>query len=200
MEIWKDIKDYEGLYQVSNYGRVKSLKRKVKNKNGFRIVNEKILKPILNNKGYYVYGLRKNNKLKILLLHRLIGEHFLNNENNYSCINHIDGDKLNNCINNLEWCTYKHNIKEAFRLGLNTYTFKKNFKHDYWKGKYGKEHNCSKPVKQYDLEENFIKEWESIMQASKETKVKYYSISNNCRGKQRSAGGFIWKFKEDCNE
>lgn len=197
MEIWKDIKHYEGLYQISNYGNVKSIKRKVKNKNGFRIVKEKLLKPILNNKGYYVYGLRKNGKLKMLLLHRLIGEHFLNNKNNYPCINHKDGNKLNNSIDNLEWCTYEHNIKEAFKLGLNTYTYKKNFKHNYWKGKYGKYHNCSKVVLQYDLKNNYLKEWESITKASKETKINYYSISNNCRGKQKKAGNYIWKFKEE---
>lgn len=197
MEIWKDIKGYEGLYQVSDLGRVKSLKREVKNKNGFRIVKEKVLKPIINNKGYYVYGLRKNGKLEMKLLHRLIGEHFLENKNKFTCINHIDGNKLNNRIDNLEWCTYKHNIKEAFRLGLNTYTYQKNFQHNYWKGKYGKDHNCSKCVLQYDLNNVFIKKWDSITDASKKTNINYYSISNNCRGKQKSAGGFIWKFKEE---
>lgn len=197
MEIWKDIKNYEGLYQISNCGKVKSLERKVKNKNGFRIVPEKILKPILNNKGYYAYGLRKNGKLNMILLHRLIGEHFIKNKNNYPCINHIDGNKLNNEINNLEWCTYEHNIKEAFRLGLNKYTYKENFKHNYWKGKFGKNHNCSKKVFQYDKKGNFIKGFESIKNASEETKVNYCSISNNCLGKQKTAGDFIWKFKEE---
>ena len=197
MEIWKDIKNYEGLYQISNLGRVKSLERKVKNKNGYRVVNEKILKPILNNKGYYTYGLRKNSKLEQFLLHRLIGENFLENKNNYPCINHKDGNKLNNNIDNLEWCTYEHNVKEAFRLGLNTYTFQKNFKHNYWIGKFGKEHNCSKSVLQYDMNENLINEWDSITNASRETNINYYSISNNCRGKQKQAGGFIWKFKEE---
>lgn len=197
MEIWKDVKGYEGLYKISNYGRVKSIKRKVKNKNGFRIVDEKILKPIINNKGYYIYGLSKQGKINILLLHRLIGEHFIENKNNYPCINHIDGNKLNNKISNLEWCTYEHNIKEAFRLNLNVYTYHTNFKHDYWKGKYGAEHNCSKSVIQYDKNGKIIKEWESIKIASNKTNVNYYSISNNCRGKQKSAGGFVWKFKEE---
>lgn len=199
MEIWKDIYGYEGLYQISNYGNVKSVNRKVKNKHGFRIVKDKILKPILNNKGYYIYGLRKNGKLEMKLLHRLIAENFIENKNNYPCINHIDGNKLNNNINNLEWCSYQHNIKEAFRIGLNNYTFKNNFKHDYWKGKYGKNHNCSKAILQYDKKGCFIKEWESITEASKETNINYYSISNNCRGKQKSAGDFVWKFKEENN-
>ena len=65
------------------------------------------------------------------------------------------------------------------------------------KWKYEKEHNCSKAIVQYDLDGNFIKEWESIMKVSQETNIKYYSISNNCRGKQKRAGDFIWKFKEE---
>lgn len=197
MEIWKQINDYEGIYEISNYGNVKSLKRKVKNKNGYRIIEEKILKPILNNKGYYVFGLRKNGELNMVLLHRLVAEHFIPNENNFPCINHIDGNKTNNNINNLEWCSYQHNIKEAFRLGLNKYNYKNNFKHNYWVGKFGSNHNCSKKITQYDKAGNKIKDWDNITIASKETKINLCSISNNCRGKQKSAGGFIWKFKEE---
>lgn len=197
METWKQVKGYEGMYEISNLGRLKSVERKVKNKNGYRLIKEKMLKPIKNNKGYYCYGLRNKTGLKMILLHRLLGEHFLDNKNNYPCINHKDGNKLNNHIDNLEWCCYKHNINEAYRLGLNDYTYHDNFKHDYWKGKYGKEHNCSKPIFQYDKNGNFIKEWESITKASDETNINYCSISNNCRGKQKSAGGFVWMFKEE---
>ena len=196
-EIWKDIKDYEGLYQISNFGRVKSLKRKVKNKNGYRIVEEKILKNLINDMGYYTVNLRKDNQNNIKLIHRLIAENYISNKNNYPIINHIDGNKLNNNIDNLEWCTYSHNIKEAFKLGLNKYTYKENFKHDYWKNKKGKEHSKSKSINQYDVEGNFIKEWESLTQASRELNINLIYISNVCRGKQRVAGGYKWKFKEE---
>lgn len=196
-EIWKDIPEYEGLYQISNLGKVKSLERKVKNKNGYRIVKEKILKNIINSKGYYIVILRKNNKNDLRLVHRLIGENFIPNPNNYPCINHIDGNKQNNNIKNLEWCTYQHNIKEAFRLGLNKYTYKKNFNTKYWLGKKGKYHSKSKAIIQYDEHNNIIKVWDSIIDASRELNICNIYISNVCRGRQKTAGGYKWKFKEE---
>ena len=113
-EIWKDIEDYEGLYQVSNLGKVKSLPKLVNRKNNSKyLTNEKILKPlsfgyarvILSNKSYSV--------------HRLVAEAFIPNPNNLPIINHKDGNKQNNCIDNLEWCDYSYNNKEAYRIGLN---------------------------------------------------------------------------------
>lgn len=184
-EIWKDIKDFEGLYQISNLGKVKSLPRYVKNIHGQRIVKEKILKNQINKKGYYSVVLRKNNKSYTKEIHRLIGIAFIENKNNYSCINHIDGNKLNNKLDNLEWCSYKHNINEAYRLGLNRYTNLINFK------------NLPKKVLQFDKNNNFINEFESIRKASKITNVCYNSIWLNCCGKQRYAGGYTWKFKEE---
>ena len=110
-EIWKDIKGYEGLYQVSNMGRIKSLKRKVKNKNGYRIANEKIIKPVLTDTcKYYAVGLHKNKKRKTLLVHRLVAINFIPNPNNYTEVNHKDENKQNNNVNNLEWCNHKYNM------------------------------------------------------------------------------------------
>lgn len=184
-EIWKDIKNFEGFYQISNLGRVKSLERKVKNKNGYRIVKEKILCNYINNNGYYCVNLRKKCGIDIKLIHRLIGEYFMLNPNNYPVINHIDGNKLNNNIDNLEWCTYQHNIKEAFRLGLNKYTYNENFK------------NVARKVLQFDKSDNFIKEYNSIREANRITGISYNSIFMNCHGKQKYAGDYIWKFKEE---
>ena len=123
-EIWKDIPNYEGLYQASNLGRIRSLDRirKQYNHNGIATVKYKgkILKQqIKSGTGYYVVRLYDNNKKsKTKLIHRLIAETFLKNENNNPVVNHIDGNKQNNMATNLEWCTQSHNVKESYRLGL----------------------------------------------------------------------------------
>lgn len=103
MEIFKDIKGYEGLYQVSNMGNVKSLG------NGGSNSKEKILKPQKNYKNYLFVGLWKQGKRKFYLIHRLVAEAFINNPNNYEEVNHRDEDKTNNTIENLEWCTHFYN-------------------------------------------------------------------------------------------
>ena len=116
-EIWKDIKNYEGIYQVSNLGRVRSLTRKVKTFNGLRTTKGQLLKPLKTNRNYFRVDLKQNQKNKYISIHRLVAEAFIPNPNNYPVINHIDGDTSNNKIDNLEWCTQSHNIKEAYRAG-----------------------------------------------------------------------------------
>ena len=96
MEIWKDIKDYEGLYQISNLGNVKSLK------------TNSILKPSRARK-YIGVNLYKNKVVKTRTIHRLVAEHFLSNPENKPCVNHLDEDVTNNNVENLQWCTYKEN-------------------------------------------------------------------------------------------
>lgn len=125
-EIWKDVKDYEGLYQVSNIGRVKSLKKEVNGRgNKVRIVKERILKPVIVYNGYERVILSKNCKTKLYRVNRLVAQAFIPNNNNYPIINHIDGDKRNNNVDNLEWCSYSHNSREAYRLGLKKYSPKR---------------------------------------------------------------------------
>lgn len=109
-ETWKNIKDYEGYYQISSYGRVKSLKRQVKTKNGFRIIKEKILKKIPDKDKYIMVKLSKNNKIKTCKVHRLVAEYFIENPNNLPQVNHIDGNKQNNYYKNLE---YTANLKNT---------------------------------------------------------------------------------------
>ena len=104
-ETWKYIKDYENLYEISNFGNVK-------NKFG-NIIST------FNNKGYLCVSLYKNNKKKNYRIHRLVAEHFINNEFNKKEVNHIDGNKLNNNINNLEWVTSQENKIHAVQNGLN---------------------------------------------------------------------------------
>ncbi|HFK8175729.1 TPA: NUMOD3 domain-containing DNA-binding protein [Clostridium perfringens] len=115
MEVWKDIKGYEGMYQISNLGRVKALERI--DSRGLRR-KEKILKYNNTKNGYLEAVLCKNGKTKHITVHRLVAIHFIENINNLPIVNHIDGNKQNNKVDNLEWCTYSYNVKHAFRTGL----------------------------------------------------------------------------------
>ena len=121
-EIWKDIKGYEGLYQVSNLGRIKSLSKFVNNnpkssKFGY-YTKERILKTSKSNNGYLIVHLFKNSKQYTIYIHRLVAITFIPNSNNLLQVDHIDGNKQNNRIDNLEWVTPKENINRAWRKGL----------------------------------------------------------------------------------
>lgn len=163
-EIWIDIKEYEGLYQVSNLGRVKSL---LFNK-------EKILKPALNERGYLHIILNKDKTHKTFRVHRLVANAFIPNPQNKPQVNHIDGNKHNNEVNNLEWCSSKENIEHAYLNKLS-----KN----------------KKTILQYDMNDIFIKEWDGLREAARSLNISKSSIYNCCRHKMKSAGGFIWKYK-----
>ena len=116
-EIWKDIPNYEGLYQASNFGRIKSIQY-FNHANNKIYPREKILKPILNEKGYCRVDLSKSGESKRHRVHRLVAKTFLPNPYNLLEVNHIDGNKQNNNVNNLEWCSRSYNMKEACKLGL----------------------------------------------------------------------------------
>lgn len=172
-EVWKDIKGYESLYQVSNLGRVKSLPKNSKN----QYSNERILKPYGKENDYCRIILTKNKKKKSYYIHRLVAETFLSNPYQYEVVNHKDENKHNNNAHNLEWCsTYYNQIYGT-----------KNIRSAKKRGK---------KVIQYDLQGNFIKEWESISQAEKSLKI--FNISNCIKGQTRykNVGGFIWKARE----
>ena len=140
------------------------------------MLKERILKQSKDAGGYFIVGLTKNGKTKNKLVHRLVAEAFM------PVINHIDGNKENNNINNLEFCNQCHNIKEAFRLGLQ-------------KATKGKESTSSKKVKQYDLRGNLIKEWDCTMDIQRELKIPNQNISACCLGKQRNSHGYIWRYE-----
>ena len=182
-EIWKDIKGFEKRYQISNYGRVKSLSKFVnnnpKNSSIGYYTKEKILKVFDNKNGYKLVKLYKNNKKYTKKVHRLVAEAFIPNLENKSQVNHIDGDKSNNCLDNLEWNTCKENINHAFNNNL--INIKK-----------GQENSHSKKINQYDLEGNYIKTWNSITEAQNFLHIK--NISEVCRGRRKTTGGYIWKY------
>ena len=118
MEHWKPVKGYEGLYEVSDLGRVKTVPKKRKNGTGFYMQKEIIMSQQLKSNGYMGVGLVKDGKHKNALVHRIVAEAFLSNPNNYDQINHIDCDKRNNKVENLEWCDMEHNLNHARCNGL----------------------------------------------------------------------------------
>lgn len=179
-EIWKDIIDYENLYQVSNYGRVKSLRRKVFNGKDFYYKEERILKA--NTDGRYLcLTLVKNGRRKSFKIHRLVAEAFIPNPNNYPEVNHKDENKLNNCVNNLEWCSRRYNNiynGRAKKVGLKT----------------------RKPVIQYDLKGNYLNLFPSVRIASEKTKINASVIIRKCKDiNYNNQDGFIWKYLERKN-
>jgi hypothetical protein len=117
MEIWKDIVGYEGLYQVSNMGRVKSLDRWVKAKGNTKKLNKEKIMSVCS-KNYNRIILTKDKKEKCHKVCRLVAAAFIPNPFNKATVNHIDGNKLNDCVDNLEWATHSENLKHAFATGL----------------------------------------------------------------------------------
>lgn len=178
-EIWKDIKDYEGLYQVSNLGRVKSLKtyKYTKKTNSCKeILRIRILRSALEKSGYKIVVLTKNKIRTTKKVHRLVAETFISNPNNYKCVNHIDGNKLNNSVNNLEWITNSNNTIHAYKNNLIDKSKKQ------------------KRVNQYDLDGNFIKQWCSMKEAGKELKIHWQNISMCCRKIRNKTKEYRWEY------
>lgn len=118
MEIWKDIQGYEGIYQISNLGNVKSLSRTIYRKCGNYISKEKLLKQHVGTTGYYIVDLKKNGKRRTFKVHRLVAKAFLSELKDKPFVNHKDGDKLNNSVSNLEWCSQQENMQHAVSTGL----------------------------------------------------------------------------------
>ena len=149
----KDIKNYEGLYAVTSCGKVWSYQSK------------KFLKPMVNGKGYLYVNLHKDNEKKNYLIHRLVAMAYIPNTENLPQVDHIDGNKMHNYLNNLQWITNRDNV----RKGRN------------------------KPILQFDLDGNFIREWECAYDVGK---VAVKSINHCLKGRYKTAYGYVWKYKE----
>lgn len=173
IEIWKEIEGYEGLYEVSNLGRVKSLGNNKSRK-------EKVLKPGNNGRGYIQVYLHKNGQKEKLFVHRLVAQAFIPNTQNLPEVNHKDEDKTNNCVDNLEWVSSRENtnygtrnlrVAEKLTNGI-----------------------CSKPVLQFALDGTFVCEWPSLSEIWRQLKFNLGNICQCCLGNRKSAHGFIWKY------
>lgn len=177
-EEFRDIKGYEGQYQVSNYGRIKSLCRLSKCKNEkYKIIKEKILRVNYGTNKYAIVTFSKNKKIKTFEIHRLVAEAFIPNPDNLPCVNHRNEIKNDNRIENLEWCTYSYN---------NSYNGKAK--------KINEERK--KPVLQFNLKGKLLKEYNSITEASLKTKYDKTTISKCCNNIIKKSKKYLWKFKE----
>ena len=167
-EYWKPVVGYEGLYEVSNWGRVKSLNYNHTGKG-------KILKQNQIKNGYKSVMLYKDGNGKNYLVHRLVAEAFLPNPNDYKEVNHKDENPQNNIVSNLEWCDRLYNVR--YGTGIERRSKKR-----------------SKPVLQYDLEGNFIKEWKSVTECGING-YKQGHVAACCRGERKTHKGFLWEYK-----
>ena len=175
-EVWRDIEGYEGLYQVSNMGRVKSLERKFPIwHGGERVQKERILKQAVTHNGYLRVTLYTGNKPKTLKVHRLVCQAFHENPDNKPQVNHINEDKTDNRACNLEWSTCKQNINHRSR---NERVAKA----------------LGKPIGQYKLDGQLIKVWPSAYMVERQTGFSQACIWGVANGKYKQAYGFISKY------
>lgn len=186
-EIWKDIDGFENAYQVSNYGRIKSIGRYVNHISGKRFVKERILKPRVGTSGYYQYPLNLSGRAKTILIHREVAKAFLPNPNNLPQVNHKDENKLNNYFENLEWCDGMYNENYGTKKKREIETQQKTHPHN-------------KAVVQMTKDGKVMASFISIRWASRELGIPHPNISECVNGKRKTAGGYVWRFKDDVSD
>lgn len=170
-EEWRDIPEYEGIYQASKLGRIRSVDRPRRCKNNHIFICRGIvLKQCIQNNGYCLVWLRKDGRTKALCVHRLVASAFLPNPANLEQINHKDGNKKNNAVNNLEWCSRSENQKHAYRV-------------------LGRPRHLSAKVMCIETGEVFSSE----RNAERTKGLCKGTISQMINGYKKTAGGFTWK-------
>lgn len=185
-EVWKDVVGYEGLYQVSNLGRVKSCAHLVPTTNGFTRMSPSKIRINCFDGNYYHVILYKNRKRKICLIHRLVAEAFIPNPCSLPQVNHKDGNKLNNYVDNLEWCTAQENLLHAFKTGLATPTI------SHYRG-----------VLAFRLSDgSFVGEYKSQHEAARELGLNVAHICSVLKGRVEHTCGYYFKYngKEKCQD
>lgn len=193
-EVWKDVVGYEGLYKISNNGRLLRCERLASN-NHLLPYKIKVLKRKKN--GYFgatIVNLK--GECKNVLIHRLVAEAFIPNPENKPCVDHIDGVKWNNNVENLRWCTHKENIN--FPLSIKKRCASEKIaqnKPQVIMKKIQSSHK--KMVLQYNLSGELIREFNSLHEIKRILGFDIYNISACCNNRRKNAFGFIWKFKED---
>ena len=178
-EIWKPVVGYEGTYEVSSLGRVKSCERTIIRSNGREIkFPDKIMKPSTNHKGYLIIDLRKNGKRSGGFVHRLVGKAFIDNPLNKEQINHKNGNKKDNRAQNLEWVTNQENMAHAYKV----------------LGRTNKDASESRKrvVEQLSDDHSVVSVFSSIQEAVDKTGIN--NISAVCRGIRTNAGGYKWRY------
>lgn len=184
-EIWKDIEGYEGLYQVSNLGNVKSLNYRhhggTSNLHQYRLPQ-----------GYMVVHLYKDNKKKMHYVHRLVGQAFLDNPQNLPEINHINENQSDNSVENLEWCSSKYNTNYSRVKHPERYFTSINGKRTNKKTKYS-----NFVINQLAKDGTIIKQWNNISEIVRTTEFKHSAIVRCCKDNRKTACGYKWEFAEE---
>lgn len=185
--MWRPIADYDNLYEVSNFGSVRALQKRIGRNPGY-IRDGIVLKRRLDHNGYQVVSLSDSKLKKTFKIHRLVAMAFISNPDNKPQVNHKNGIKTDNRVENLEWATSKENVNHKYDVLHQPYP-------KWMRGRSGKLNARSRPVIQKSLDGKFIREWDSINLASKELGMNSGGISSCCRGASKKAYGFVWKYK-----
>lgn len=178
--IWKPISGFEGLYEVSNHGDVRSLTRYIKHDYFMQKRKGMTIRQSTSKTGYKRVTLTKNGKPHYFNVHRLVAQAFIPNPNNFSQVNHKNENKNDNRVGNLEWCTQAYNNAYGTRMKR---VIEAN-----------KIAQASKPVCQYNDAGEIVHKWRSLREIERETKFSRKHVADCCKGKVKTAYGFTWKF------